>query len=202
MLRKAIGILLLVVGLPVAFGIGHTFVGSWGRVGHLDDVPAGSTAVVLGARAFPTGPSDFLKARLDLAVQLVEAGKLERIIVSGDGRDVVHDEPATMRRYLEEQGVASSMIEEDPGGYDTYDTCWHARHTFGADEVVLLTQDYHVRRAVTICRALGVEATAVPDTSMVTTWPLNWIKAVIREPGAVLKMEWDLLSGRVAATRE
>jgi vancomycin permeability regulator SanA len=183
----------VVLAFPVIAGVAHVLAASSGHVYDLDDVPAHPTAMVLGARAYPSGPSAFLAARLDLAVDLYERGALESIIVSGDGlAPESHDQPGVMRDYLEAAGVPSDAIVEDPGGLDTYDSCVRARDVYGADALTILSQDFHVRRAVTICEAIGVDAVAVGDTTMRRRYPLNWAAGSARELFANLKMEWDL----------
>lgn len=197
--RRVIGWALIICALPMTIGVGHVVVAGAGRVRDIEDVPARPAAIVLGAKAEASGPSAFLAARLDLAIRLWEEKKVERIVVSGDGRASSNNEPLVMRRYLERRGVPSGVIVEDPGGYDTYDTCRRARDTYGLRRVTVLTQDYHVRRVIAICRWLGVDAVGVGDQTMRTRWPLLWGKAVIREPLAYVKMEYDLLSDREPA---
>lgn len=198
-LKRLIGIAILVVAVPIAAGLAHVLIGSWGHVHELDEAPARPTAIVLGAKADPTGPSAFLAARLDLAIDLYEAGKVETILVSGDGRPPSNNEPLIMRRYLEERDIPADAITEDPGGYDTYDTCKRARDNYGVSEATVLTQDFHLRRAVTICRALGIETDGVADTAMLGRWPGAWLKGAIREPFANIKMWVDLVSDREPA---
>lgn len=195
-LRRAIGGVALAVALPIALGLLHTIIASWGKILRLDEVPARRVGIVFGARVYPSHPSVSVARRLDLAVDLVKAGKLDKVIVSGDGRAKAFNEPAVMRKYLVDHSVPPEMIVEDPGGYDTYDTCKRAYDSYGVREAVLLTQDYHVRRAVTICEGVGISAVGVGDETLRSGWAGYWLKAALREPFAVLKMELDLISGR------
>lgn len=197
--RKGIGWALIVGVLPVLGAQLHTIGASWGRVYDVADAPSKRDVLVLGAKADRGGPSAFLAARLDLAVELFRRDMARRIIVSGDGRAEAHNEPRVMREYLQRRGVPSEIIVEDPKGFDTYDSCLRARDTYGSNAVAVVTQDFHVRRAVTICRALGVDAWGVHDRSVARRWPLVWGKAVLRESLANIKMELDLLSGRPPA---
>lgn len=199
LVRRVVGWALIVGALLIGAGLTHVVVASVGRVVDVDDAPARPAAIVLGARAHTWGPSGFLAARLDLAVTLWEDDKVESILVSGDGRAASNDEPAVMRRYLEERGVPSEAIVEDPGGYDTYDTCRRARDTYGLTRVTVLTQDYHVRRVIAICRWLGVDAVGVGEERTRSQDPVRWAKAFAREPFTYLKMEADLLSDREPA---
>lgn len=196
-IRRIVGLALAGLALPVMLAAIHVVVASWERVYDLGEVPAHPTAMVLGARVHPSGPSAFVAARLDLAVALYERGEIETIIVTGDGSQASHDQPRVMREYLVEHGVPGDAVVEDPGGLDTYDSCVRARDVYGADAVTVLSQDYHVRRAVTICRTVGVDAVAVGDTTMRHRYPLNWVGSIVRELFANLKMEWDLFTERV-----
>ena len=198
-LRKVIGWALILGALPVLGAQLHTIAASWGRVRSVATAPTRPTVIVLGAKADPAGPSGFLAARLDVALDLYARGKVQRIIVSGDGREHANNEPLVMRRYLEQHGVPSKMIVEDPGGYDTYATCWRANEVYQVTSATLVTQDFHVRRAVTICRTLGMDVGAVPDTSVIERWPGIWARGVLREGLANVKMEIDLWMRRSPA---
>lgn len=175
----------------------HVAVASSGRAFEVADVPERGVGMVMGARAYPSGPSPFLAGRLDLAVALYKAGKLRAILVTGDGLPRSHDEPAIMKQYLVDRGVPADDVVEDPAGFDTYDSCVRARDVFGVTELTILTQDYHVGRAVAICRAVGVDAVGVGDETARERFFDTWLRAAVREWPANLKMEWDLLSRRV-----
>ena len=116
-------------------------------------------AVVLGAGLRDDGsPSDVLRDRLDESLALYRAGRVGRIIVSGDHRTPAYDEPNAMRAYLEASGVPAEVIFMDHAGLDTYSSMWRARHVFGATRIVVVTQEFHLARAVWCARALGMQA--------------------------------------------
>ena len=184
-----------VVG-AVVFGARHVSQASAGRTFSLDDVPARPIAMVLGARADPGRASAFLAARLDLAVQLYEMGKVRAVLVSGDNRASSNHETAVMRDYLVSRGVPADKVVEDPAGYDTYDSCVRARDVFGVTKMVILTQMYHLERAIAICTDTGVDAVGVGDLSARDNFPQLYAKGEAREWAANLKMEWDLVSRR------
>jgi SanA protein len=116
-------------------------------------------AVVLGAGLRDDGsPSDVLRDRLDESLALYRAGRVGRIIVSGDHRTAAYDEPNAMRAYLEANGVPAELIFMDHAGLDTYSSMWRARHVFGATRIVVVTQEFHLARAVWCARALGMKA--------------------------------------------
>lgn len=120
--------------------------------------------LVLGAAVLPDGtPSDILADRLEVAVDLYEAGVAPVIIVSGDHREADYDEPAAMKAYCEELGVPSDAIYKDGGGYDTFASVWRAKNVYGAESVTITTQAYHLYRALAIAQGLGMEAYGVPS---------------------------------------
>ncbi|MFD0864525.1 vancomycin high temperature exclusion protein, partial [Tessaracoccus lubricantis] len=162
----------------------------------VQQAPERAVGMVLGAKADPSGPSAFLAARLDVAARLYEAGRIRAILVTGDGGAESNDEPMVMRTYLERRGVPADRIVEDPAGFDTYDSCVRARDVYGVSEMTVITQDYHLGRAIAICREVGIDAVGVGDTTMLGRFPYNWVKGWLREFPANLKMEWDLLTRR------
>lgn len=147
-LAGAVALAVLAVNLAVVSG------GSGGRVeGPLD------CALVLGAGLRSDGaPSDVLRDRLDESLALYRAGRVSRILVSGDHQTSNYDEPNSMRAYLEANGVPREAVFLDHAGLDTYSSMWRARHVFGAQRIVVVTQRFHLARAVWSARALGMEA--------------------------------------------
>lgn len=116
-------------------------------------------AVVLGAGLRDDGsPSDVLRDWLDESLALYRARRVKRLIVSGDHRTAAYDEPNAMRVYLEANGVPAEAIFMDHAGLDTYSSMWRARHVFGATRIVVVTQQFHLARAVWCARALGMDA--------------------------------------------
>ena len=157
-------------------------------------------ALVLGAEVYANGvPSAFLRARLDLAAELHRRGLVRRILVSGDGRSAFYDETGGMRAYLLDAGVPEEALLVDPGGLDTYDSCLRARDEFGVHRLVVVTQRYHLPRALAICRALGIDAWGVGDETVRRAHPRTWAHGVRRELAANLKLVWDVASRRPAA---
>ena len=159
-------------------------------------VPAAPVALVLGAQVYPDGnPSPFLAARLEIARQLLASGKVRAILVSGDHLDWGYNEPGAMFQWLVDRGVPSRRIVLDHAGFDTYDSCARAREVFGVDQAIVVTQSYHIDRAVALCRRLGVQATGVADDT-VRIYREPWRNSVVRERGAVVKALADVVSGR------
>lgn len=141
---------------------------------HIESTPAavaesGQTydcIIVLGASVYADGTlSPILENRVDAAIELYNQGVAPIIVMSGDGRASNYDEPTTMKEYAINQGVPADAIYCDPGGYHTYDTMWRVHSVFGAQSSVVVTQEYHLYRAVYDARGVGMDAIgAVSDT--------------------------------------
>ncbi|MEU3951187.1 ElyC/SanA/YdcF family protein [Streptomyces achromogenes] len=125
------------------------------------DVPRTEVAVVFGAGLWDGEPSPYLAHRLDAAVTLYRAGRIEVVLVTGDNSREDYDEPDAMRAYLTDHGVPDRRIVSDYAGFDTWDSCVRARRIFGVDRAVLISQDFHIRRAVALCEAAGVDSYGV-----------------------------------------
>ena len=167
-----------------------------GHVYTVAAVPAAPVALVLGAQVYPDGnPSPFLAARLEIARRLLAAGKVRAILVSGDHMDWVYNEPGAMFQWLVDRGVPSQRIVLDHAGFDTYDSCARARAVFGVSEAIVVTQSYHIDRAVALCRTQGIDATGVGDDS-VRIYRDPWAHSMFRERGAIVKAAADALSHR------
>jgi vancomycin permeability regulator SanA len=167
-----------------------------GRVYAEADVPDAPVALVLGAEVYGDGsPSPFLAARLDIAKRLLDAHKVKAILLSGDNRQWSYDEPADMEVYLIARGVPASQIVLDYAGFDTYDSCARAKLIFGVTRAVVVTQSYHIPRAVSLCRHLGIDATGVGDDTQ-RAGRVAWRRAAIREWPACVKAVLDLATHR------
>jgi vancomycin permeability regulator SanA len=156
------------------------------------DVPKAPVALVLGAQVNPDGtPSAFLAARLDLAKRLYDAVLVEMIIVSGDHLAPEFDEPAAMRDYLIRADLPAERVIADLGGFDTYESCLRAKRIFNLSKLIIVTQSYHLVRAVATCRALGIDAAGVGDDSA-RQHTIAWWRGMIRDQLACVKTVVDL----------
>jgi SanA protein len=160
---------------------------------HMYDVssaPAGQVAIVFGARVFPDGRlSAMLRDRVETAVRLYEAGKVEKILFSGDNRFEDYNEPGAMIAYAAARGVPLEAMQPDYAGRRTYDTCYRARDVFQVKTAVLITQDFHLPRALFVCDSLGLEVTGVSaDISVYSTYSRNrlWLREVAATSLALL----------------
>ena len=189
----------LLVGLGVSAVAAPAVWARWrsrGRVLAAEQAPAREVAIVFGAQVHPHGrPSRYLQARLDLGVRLYRDGKAKVLLVSGDDAAEHHHETTSMARYLRDRGVPDEAIVEDPHGVDTFATCVRARDVYGLSEALLVSQRYHLPRAVATARAVGVDAVGVGDLSVKAT-SRRWGEFSRRELGANLKMVADLLGRR------
>ncbi|MFB9333993.1 SanA/YdcF family protein [Actinoplanes octamycinicus] len=167
-----------------------------GHVYSAAEVPEAPVALVLGAQVDPPAePSAFLAARLDIARELYDAGKVKAILVSGDHAEWSYDEPGAMQVYLIARGVPAEKIVLDHAGFDTYDSCARAKQVFGVSRAIVVSQSFHVPRAVAVCRSLGVEADGVGDDTARAYKPL-WLRGEVREWGAAVKAAWDVVIRR------
>ncbi|MGW2569099.1 SanA/YdcF family protein [Streptomyces sp. NPDC001537] len=135
------------------------------------DAPRTEVAVVFGAGLWNGEPSPYLANRLRAAAQLYRAGRVEVVLVTGDNSRKDYDEPDAMRTYLKKHGVPDGRIVSDYAGFDTWDSCVRAKKIFGVDRAVLISQGFHIRRAVALCEAAGVDSYGVGvDAKHDVTW--------------------------------
>jgi vancomycin permeability regulator SanA len=120
-------------------------------------VPVSDAALVFGAGLLPDGqPQPLLADRIHAAVLLFQAGKVRRLLLSGDGLSPGHDEPGAMARQAEAEGVPAAALLRDPAGLHTYDTCARAHDNYGVRSAVAVSQSFHLPRAVYTCERLGI----------------------------------------------
>ena len=126
------------------------------------DVPARRVAIVFGAGLWRNGTATpVLQDRVQTAANLYFAGKVEKLLMSGDNRFVDYNEPAVMREVAISLGVPESAIVLDYAGRRTYDTCYRAKAIFGVTEAILVTQAFHLPRALYECSQLGIGSVGV-----------------------------------------
>jgi SanA protein len=144
------------------------------------DVPHAQVAIVPGALVKPNGKmSAMLADRVRQADALWRAGKVDRILVSGDHHTWAYDEPDTMRKALVADGVPGRVIFEDHAGFDTWATMVRARSIFGVKDAVVVTQGFHMPRALYLAGAAGIDATGL--TADLHQWGYQGRKSEIRE---------------------
>jgi SanA protein len=127
-----------------------------------DQAPAYRIAIVFGAGLWRDGtPTPVLRDRVETAVVLYQAGKVEKLLMSGDNRFEHYNEPAAMQAYAISLGVPEEAIVLDYAGRRTYDTCYRAKAIFGVEQALLVTQRFHLARALYTCQALGLNTAGV-----------------------------------------
>lgn len=188
-LVAGLGVAVVVVGGPLLY----QKVLSAGNIYLAENVPQRDVALVLGAGVQPDGhPSPYLAARLDLAHELFRTGRVKVLLVSGDNGERHYNEPDAMRRYLIAKGVPEGKVVADYAGFDTYDSCVRAVRIFGVTNAVVVTQTYHLARAVATCRAVGLDAVGVGDDTVQSLSRDMWSRGQMREVPAAVKMAWDI----------
>lgn len=132
------------------------------RIASVNSASQRPVAIVFGAGLLRDGsPTPVLRDRVETAAELYFAGKVQKLLMSGDNRFVEYNEPAAMRAYALELGVPDDAIVLDYAGRRTYDTCYRAKEIFGVDQALLVTQRFHLPRALVICNGLGIEGQGV-----------------------------------------
>lgn len=127
-----------------------------GELGNIDCI------LVLGCGVRPDGePSLMLQDRLDMGLTLYNSGTAPKLLMSGDHSRTDYDEVNTMKRYVTDRGVPSEDVFMDHAGFSTYESMYRARDVFTVRRVVIVSQGYHLYRAVYDARALGLEAWGV-----------------------------------------
>jgi SanA protein len=154
----------------------------------VEEVPEAQTVLVPGAAVFSDGTlSSFLEDRVDSAIDLYRAKKVAKILVSGDNSTVAHNEVNPVRDYLLLKGVPDGDIYLDHAGFDTYSTMYRARDIFQVSSVVIVTQEFHLPRAVFIARSLGLEAVGfTADTGRVSL--MNYVREIFANEKAAVNL--------------
>jgi len=128
----------------------------------ISDLPKRKVAIVFGAGVLSGyTPSPILRDRLKVAIDLYKSGKIEKIIMSGDNRYKNYNEPEVMINYAIENGIPREDLQPDYAGRRTYDTCIRAKLIFGLNEAILITQSFHLTRALYTCNSLGVNSIGI-----------------------------------------
>ena len=163
-----------------------------GKIKTISTIEGARVGIVFGAGLQRDGsPSPVLQDRVASAVQLYQAGKVEKLLMSGDNRFIDYNEPGAMQAYAIEMGVPEEDIVLDYAGRRTYDTCYRALHIFGVKEAILVTQRYHLPRALFTCNGVGLKATGI-SADMQYYRKLSRSIWYTRELGATLVSLWDV----------
>ncbi|GAB4459148.1 MAG: ElyC/SanA/YdcF family protein [Anaerolineae bacterium] len=154
--------------------------------------PPNGVALVLGAGLWRDGsPTPVLYDRVATAVELYQAGRVQKLLLSGDNSFETYNEPAAMQRLALDLGVPPQDIVLDYAGRRTYDSCYRAREIFELGQVTVVTQEFHLNRALYLCNALGVEAVGVAADrrDYRSSWQRFW---QVREVAATVRAWLDI----------
>lgn len=202
---RTIVALALASALFAAGAVGWTRIAATGHIFTEADLagdrgPRADVTIVLGAQLQPGGtkPMLYLQGRLDTALAMLASGRTKVILASGDAHGGSGDEPAAMRSYLADAGVDPARVVADPYGLDTYDSCVRARQVFGVTKAIVVTQSYHLPRAITLCRHAGIDVDGVVARCD-DCQPVQFRSNAVRDYLACTKAVWDVWSGRPPA---
>jgi SanA protein len=157
LLIAAFGLLLLAAPRLI------TSLHAWKKVLTVETVPTRRVAIVFGAGLQWDGsPTAVLRDRVAVAARLYFDGKVEKLLLSGDNSTLYYNEPGAMQQYGLELGIPEEDMVLDYAGRRTYDTCYRAHEIFGVQEAILVTQGFHLPRALYTCNRLGVSSVGVP----------------------------------------
>jgi SanA protein len=173
-----------------------TAVYSWTRIYTVNNTPTERVAIVFGAGLTRGGyPTAVLRDRVETAAQLYFAGKVEKLLMSGDNRSDNYNEPGAMSQYALSLGIPADAIVLDYAGRRTYDTCYRAKAIFGLNSALLVTQQFHLPRALFLCNALGIQALGV-EANNLHYFPLLLLIWNIREQLATVGAFMDVYVSR------
>ncbi len=163
-------------------------------------LPNSKTVIILGASVHADGKlSPILQDRVDTAIKLYQKGKAENFLVTGDHRSDDYNEVAAMVSYLEDKGIDETKITSDHAGLDTYDSMYRAGNLFGITDAIVVTQEFHLPRALFIASNLGFNYRGFPadQRAYQTEYRLKQ-----REKLANLKALWEVLLKKEPKTLE
>lgn len=161
----------------------------------INKIPKESVGLVLGASVVRGKPSPALEARTAEAAALFKSGKVDTLLATGaiDGK---YDEITPMKQYLLAAGVPEADIATDAEGFDTYSSVYRARNVFVSGSLIIVSQDFHLPRALFIARSLHIKAYGIVAPRGARLYDY------LREIPASWKAVWDLISGRVPIDSE
>ncbi len=194
-LRKMARIVLAAAALAASFAVfADTYVfwrGSQGIYENAADLPPADAALVLGAAVYRGGQmSAILTDRAATALEVYRAGKVEKILISGDHSQNNYDEVNVAKDFFLQNGVSAEDIFVDYAGFNTYDSAARAKKIFKADSLIVATQEFHLPRALYLARQAGITAHGIKadrrsyNLGFYNTW---------RENGARVKAFWRVL---------
>lgn len=158
----------IVLGILVVFAVDY-HVKSFAKpyIKSINELPSSEAILVLGALVHPNGDvSGILHDRLETAKEVYDTNTSLKVIVSGDHGTKEYDEVHAMKQYLMDKSLKSESIFMDHAGFNTYESMFRAKEIFQANRLIIVTQEYHLSRAIYIARKMGIDAYGVPADKM------------------------------------
>lgn len=173
---------IIILGLPVLI----TRLLARSRITTIENSKSAPVAIIFGAGLnYDGSPTAVLQDRVSTGADLYFQGKIQKLLMTGDNRFLDYNEPGAMFNYAVELGVPEEDIVLDYGGRRTYDSCYRAKAIFGVTNAILVTQHYHLPRALFLCNALEINASGVaaqkvplPARSMLV-WQIREVVATL-----------------------
>ncbi len=192
--RFSIGVLFsCAICIALGLNIYVIFITSSRRYTNFSKVTPQPIAIVLGAGIFSDGtPTPMLADRVSAAAELYKQGRVRKLLMTGDNSRKDYDEVTAMKNYAVELGVSPENITLDRAGFSTYESCYRAKEIFGIEQAVIVTQRFHLSRAVYLCNRLNVNAIGLgtPDWDI---YPFrNVMFYSLREKFSTLKALWEV----------
>jgi len=199
-IRRILGIVCKLVILLVLLGVGFLIgslalragISRWAEdvtYSTVEEAPEKPIAIVFGAGVYRDGRlSPILADRVQTGIDLYLSGKVSKLMMTGDNRFEWYNEPSAMGKYAIDQGVPAEDVVYDYAGRRTYDSCYRARHIFDIENAILVTQAYHLPRAIYTAHRMGIDAAGVPADRRPYSM-MEYFKA--RELFALVVAWWD-----------
>jgi len=157
----------------------------------VEKAPEAQAVIILGAAVYVDGRlSPVFENRVERALEVYRAGKVPKILVSGDNSSIYHNEVNPVKNYLVEKGVPEEDIYLDHAGFDTYSTMYRAKEIFKADTVVVVTQAFHLPRSIFLARSLGLTAYGVKAEDGRTVF-MNYFREKFANVKAVINLVFN-----------
>jgi SanA protein len=155
--------------------------------------PKNDVGIIFGAGINGNKPSKYLKDRLDAGILLYKSKRINKILLSGDNGRYEYDELTVMKNYCFNHGVDTTKIFIDYAGFDTYSTMYRAKHIFNIKKATLISQEYHLNRAIYIGQKLGIKSVGYSANSGKYR---GYKYVTIREYLSICKSFFDVLRNR------
>lgn len=159
----------------------------------LKKFPKNDVGIIFGAGINGNQPGKYLKDRLDAGILLYKSNRINKILLSGDNGRNEYDELTVMKNYCFNHGVDTTKIFIDYAGFDTYSTMYRAKHIFKIKKATLISQEYHLNRAIYIGQKLGIKSAGYAANK---DEYLGYNYVCFREYGSIFKSFFDLLRNR------